>query len=236
MFDDVSVRVLQITHVAMFQHSVLMVDDDPRMRRAFGRTIKAAGYDFREAESLSAAVEVFRTWSEIACAVILLDLRFDNGGNGADLLPMITTLHPQPAVAVLSGYIDNEVTVRLFSLCTVLVTKPIEGNTLLELIESLGRRAHADEKAKEASRSEDCSSVEVVVQRFSNRERLSPQEGHLVMSAVDGLSKKQAAVRLGCEEGTVSSYWKRVFRKTGRNSQRDVISSILRYAVGDQKV
>lgn len=62
---------------------------------------------------------------------------------------------------------------------------------------------------------------------FVRKYRLSPQETQLIRCAYDRLTTEQAAKVLGCRRATVSTYWNRIFRKTGVCSQRDVMVLLL---------
>lgn len=58
---------------------------------------------------------------------------------------------------------------------------------------------------------------------------LSRREREVVLVALDGLSLKQVADRLGCRIGTVSTYWQRVFAKTCTRSQVELYGVLLRW-------
>ncbi|MBX2812245.1 MAG: LuxR C-terminal-related transcriptional regulator [Myxococcales bacterium] len=62
---------------------------------------------------------------------------------------------------------------------------------------------------------------------FVRKYRLSPQETHLIRCAYDRLTTEQAAKALGCRRATISTYWNRIFRKTGVCSQRDAMVLLL---------
>jgi len=49
-------------------------------------------------------------------------------------------------------------------------------------------------------------------------------------AAVSELSNKDAATKLGVAEGTVRTYWSRIFDKTGSRSERDVLARLFRFA------
>ena len=68
------------------------------------------------------------------------------------------------------------------------------------------------------------------VNRFATRYRLSPKEASLVRHALEGLNNDEAADALGCSRPTVSTYWNRIFRKTGVSGQRDLVILVMRGA------
>ncbi|MCC6747311.1 MAG: response regulator transcription factor [Deltaproteobacteria bacterium] len=63
-----------------------------------------------------------------------------------------------------------------------------------------------------------------LLQSFDLRRR----EREVVLVALDGLSVKQVADRLGCRIGTVSTYWQRIFAKTCTRSQVELYGVLLR--------
>jgi DNA-binding CsgD family transcriptional regulator len=69
---------------------------------------------------------------------------------------------------------------------------------------------------------------EQAVRGFAVANRLSRREAQLLELAVAGLNNKEAAAALGCQRPTVSTYWNRIFSKTGVRTQRDIMASIIR--------
>ena len=64
---------------------------------------------------------------------------------------------------------------------------------------------------------------------FVSAHRLSEQERAVLAHAIDGCSMKQAAARLGISNKTVESYWTRIYNKTNRRSQLEVIAKVVRW-------
>jgi len=70
------------------------------------------------------------------------------------------------------------------------------------------------------------------VGRFARAHRMSPRETSLVRFALAGMNNDEAAVAMGCSRATVSSFWNRIFRKTGAAGQRDVFILLLKLQRG----
>jgi len=70
--------------------------------------------------------------------------------------------------------------------------------------------------------------LSTIVFSYSQMFRLSPQERRLLACAVRGVPDKCAADELGCTRNTVGTYWKRIYAKTGKRSQKDVLAHLLR--------
>jgi DNA-binding NarL/FixJ family response regulator len=143
---------------------------------------------------------------------VFLDLLLPDG-DGATFLPLLRPLRPRPLVAVVSIALDAARVLALHGDCLLMLPKPVGEQQSLQLIRLL--RAAA--------------APSVAVQIFAQRESLSRQESALLHLAVRGLNNDEAADVLRCRRATVSTYWNRIFAKTGFRCQRDVIAGLLRF-------
>jgi len=73
--------------------------------------------------------------------------------------------------------------------------------------------------------------LEELVTAYARGHALSPQERRLLLATINGRTEKDAAFLLGCRRSTTSTYWQRIFHKTGRRSQVEVVSAVLRWSV-----
>jgi two-component system, NtrC family, nitrogen regulation response regulator NtrX len=78
---------------------VLIVDDEPNIRRMLGSLLRSEGYRVREAESGEAAVAELRAAEP---DVVLMDL-YMPGGNGLDTLPRLREVSAELPVVMMSG-------------------------------------------------------------------------------------------------------------------------------------
>jgi DNA-binding NarL/FixJ family response regulator len=69
-----------------------------------------------------------------------------------------------------------------------------------------------------------------ILRAYVDRYALSARETAVLVLTVEGLSDKEIADRLGCSRSSVSTYWCRIFSKTGSRPQRAVLSHIARTA------
>jgi DNA-binding CsgD family transcriptional regulator len=76
--------------------------------------------------------------------------------------------------------------------------------------------------------------VSGLVRQFAQLYRLSGRETNVLVLAAAGLHRKESAFRLGCSPGTVDTYWRRIFRKTGQTCQPELFAALLAFAVGDR--
>jgi DNA-binding CsgD family transcriptional regulator len=79
------------------------------------------------------------------------------------------------------------------------------------------------------------SSVGAFVHRFAVHHGLSARETTVLALAAAGLHRKESASRLGCSLGTVDTYWRRIFRKTGRTSQSELFVALLAFAIAGER-
>jgi DNA-binding CsgD family transcriptional regulator len=72
-----------------------------------------------------------------------------------------------------------------------------------------------------------------ILRAYVERYGLSARETAVLVLTVEGLSDKEIADRLGCSRSSISTYWCRIFSKTGSRPQRAVLSHIARTAAED---
>jgi DNA-binding NarL/FixJ family response regulator len=195
---------------------VLAVEDTDVIAEQWGRHVAKQGMEFLRAATLADARERIASWPEKPCDYVLLDLKLPDG-DGADLLPVLNSLNPRPAVAVITGFLDSNRSVDLYGQCTLVVPKPADPRILRSIIEIL-----------EASRQSRPR-----VDDFAKKYRLSEREREVLFAALRGLNNQETAEELKCDRGTVSTYWNRIFAKTGWRSQRDVIAHLFQHSFGD---
>jgi DNA-binding NarL/FixJ family response regulator len=107
-------------------------------------------------------------------------------------------------VIVVTSVFSARAVLDLASEADLVLPSPLEPDTLLRAIELVTERK--DE-----------------VTAFAREHKLSPRETALLRLALSGLNNDEAAQVLGCSRATVSSFWNRIFRKTGVSGQRDVV-------------
>jgi CheY-like chemotaxis protein len=112
--------------------SILVVDDDPPLRRALVRDLRANGYD---AVAASGYDEALTRASERKYDVLLTDLRMGSK-NGLDLILALTGASPQIRPIMMSAYATAHDSQRALSLGAVRVLcKPFESEQLIQAVE-----------------------------------------------------------------------------------------------------
>jgi DNA-binding NarL/FixJ family response regulator len=142
-------------------------------------------------------------------AYVILGLQL-SGGDVADIIDLLSVQKPRPLVAITSSPLTAQQVFELRNHCIVALQ-----TSELEQIARLFRETRTPIRA---------------VERFAQHHRLSPKETSLFQMAVNGANNDEAAEALGCARPTVSTYWSRIFKKTGFQCQRDVVAALVRHS------
>lgn len=73
------------------------------------------------------------------------------------------------------------------------------------------------------------------IARFGLPFGLTATELRVVMTAVQGSSRSEAAESIGCSEATLSWHWQNIFRRTRLRSQRELLAAIIRDIANAQR-
>jgi DNA-binding NarL/FixJ family response regulator len=95
-----------------------------------------------------------------------------------------------------------------------------------------GERRPAQLTDARASNATSC--VATLVTSYAASYALSSRETMVLSLGAEGLHRKAVAARLGCSAGTVDTYWVRILRKTGLESQAAVHAALLRLALSQE--
>ncbi len=114
---------------------VMVVDDDPIVRRGIARALARVGYDVLQCEDGLVAVEAFEAGEKVD--IVVLDLTMPRL-DGVATLDRIRAIHPALPVVVASGFAPPEITRRLSSdPYGAFVAKPFQPAVLLAALDSL---------------------------------------------------------------------------------------------------
>src|SRR4051812_28018154 len=93
----------------MAARKILLVDDDPKLRRMLNSCFSTANFLVEEAESCNAALDSFRA---IRPDLAIIDFRLPDG-NALELLPQLKAIEPSVPFIVLTGFGSMELGVAL---------------------------------------------------------------------------------------------------------------------------
>jgi FixJ family two-component response regulator len=191
------------------QPVVIVVDDDPAIRKAIDRLLRSVGL---RVELFESAQEFRQSNRPDAASCIVLDVRLP-GQSGLNLQRDLAAADIRVPVIFISAHGDIPMSVRAMKAGAVeFLTKPFHDQDLLDAIEV------ALEKDR-ARRAEDKLTAEL-------RERLdtlTARERQVMQLVVAGRLNKQIAAELGISEMTAMIHRGQVFRKMQAASLPDLV-------------
>lgn len=124
---------------------ILIVDDDPTITQFFTRLATLRGYaDIDEANTAEEALsQVLRRTYDL----ITVDIRMP-GVSGLEIIGMLRNMNPHAVIALVSGFIPDEITEEVAGCVDVLVPKPVSVQTFDELLDAAGLIAQTMERIR----------------------------------------------------------------------------------------
>jgi FixJ family two-component response regulator len=188
---------------------VLVVDDDPSVRKGLTRLLAAAGY---AVEAFAAAREFLARPPHPGPCCLVLDVRMP-GLTGIQLQELLAATGRRMSIVFVTGHVDVPTSVKAMKAGAVdLLTKPVDARDLLAAIQRAVTRDDHD-RAAEARRAE--------VQRRVGK--LTPRETEVFARVVTGLLNKQVGAALGIGEKTVKVHRARVMEKMQAGSLAELV-------------
>jgi FixJ family two-component response regulator len=189
--------------------TVFVVDDDPSVRRALGRLLKAWGF---RVQTFASAEELLRHPLPDGPACVVLDVSMP-GINGLDLQRTLAEQEPGLPIVFITGHGDIPMSVQAMKAGAVdFLPKPFANQDLLAAVrQALARGAQSRQEAAETA---------ALRQRAA---ALSAREREVMALVVSGLLNKQAGHRLGVTEGTVKAHRGKVMDKMGAGSLAELV-------------
>ena len=183
---------------------VILIDDDPSVRRAMSNLMASAGLDFH-ACAVPADLDGFAWPGRPTCMV--LDVRMP-GHNGLDFQERFRAAHPEVPVIFVTGHGDVPMSVRAMKAGAIeFLTKPFREQDLLDAI-------HAGLAQSREVNARNLGLDDLLVRHAS----LTVREHEVMGMIIDGLLTKQIAGRLGLSEITVKVCRAALMKKMGTNS------------------
>ena len=180
---------------------VYVLDDDPRVRRALGRLLRAAGH---QVELFGSADELLQAVADDRPGCLVSDLRLPEV-NGLDLFGMLRMAGHRLPIVFISGYGDIPTSVKAMKFGAVdFLTKPVDEAELLSAVDRALRR---DTRTRHL-----VAEIQGATERFA---LLTPREREVFALVVKGNLNKQIAGRLGTTEQTIKVHRGRVMQKMG---------------------
>jgi FixJ family two-component response regulator len=198
--------------------TVLVVDDDPSVRKALARLLQCAGLRVR---TFTSAREFLDQGPPAGLGCLLLDVRMP-GLSGLDLQDELAKRNIQIPIIFMTGQGDIPMTVRAMKGgATDFLTKPLRDRDLLVLVHEAIKK-HQLLLADQAEKT-------VIQGRIKT---LSPREHEVLLLVVKGLMNKEIADALGAALKTVKVHRGRVMHKMQVQSVAELVLAVERVGIG----
>ena len=115
---------------------VMIVDDEPTIREFFTQMARNRGCD--TAHSVDSAEAALSTVLRQSYDLITLDILMP-GLSGLEIIAVLRNMNPHAVIAVISGFIPEQIPEEVESCIDVLLPKPISVETFSELIDIASR-------------------------------------------------------------------------------------------------
>ncbi|MBV9492480.1 MAG: response regulator transcription factor [Verrucomicrobia bacterium] len=189
---------------------VHVVDDDPSLRTAVTRLLRATGYDARPYASVA---DFLLAQSGDLHGCVLLDVRMPGGPSGLELQEALAKRGDTVPIVFLTGHGDIPTSVRAMKAGAVdFLTKPVERRSLLAAVRTALAREAQMQTTRERWR-----------QARRGLGRLTPREREIFAGVIKGQLNKQIAADLGTAERTVKAHRARVMEKMGVRSVAELV-------------
>lgn len=198
---------------------VLVVDDDPSVRRALVNLFESVGL---RVAAFGSAPEILQSKPPEVPSCLVLDIRLP-GLSGLDLQADLAKANIHTPIIFITGHGDIPMTVRAMKSGAVdFLTKPVRDQDMLDAVQAAIQR---DRKRREIEKT-----VSNVRSRF---ESLTPRERDVLALVASGKMNKNVAAELGLAEITVKIYRGQIMRKMGAKSLAELVK--MNEALGTQR-
>jgi len=202
---------------------ILVVDDEPQIRRMMRATLTGSGHQVDEARTGEEALEKFRAFLP---DLVLLDLNMPGMG-GLEAMRRIAALHPGTKILVLSGYLQED---RLLDVLAAGASGFVNKGSPAENLTRAIRTVAQNEVFL------DPSAAKVLVEHEKQPrakgkgvlKRLSMREREVLRLTAEGHSSSEIGALLDLSSKTVDTYRARLMSKLGLTHRSELVRFALR--------
>jgi DNA-binding response OmpR family regulator len=133
-------------------HSILIIDDEPNLRRSLGLILQRAGYGIT---SVADAAEALNVLQSSKYDIAFLDIRLPDQ-NGIQLLPQIKQLNPDMPVIILTAHATLDTAIDAVRLgAKDYLLKPVDPDDILKRVENILREAKPNRRQEITTQIQD---------------------------------------------------------------------------------
>ncbi len=133
-------------------HSILIIDDEPNLRRSLGLILQRAGYAVTTASNAAEALHVLKAG---AYDLTFLDIKLPDQ-NGIQLLPQIKILYPEMPILILTAHATLDTAIGAVRLgARDYLLKPIDPENILTRVDNLLKEAKPKRRREITSQLQD---------------------------------------------------------------------------------
>lgn len=115
-------------------HSILIIDDEPNLRRSLGLILQRAGYNVTTAANAAEAIHLLQSG---AYDLTFLDIKLPDQ-NGIQLLPQLRQLYPEMPILILTAHATLETAIGAVRLgARDYLLKPIDPENIISRVQAL---------------------------------------------------------------------------------------------------
>jgi two-component system, LuxR family, response regulator FixJ len=189
--------------------AVILVDDDPAVRRSLSMALGLAGY---EVKAYASGAELLRELDPDQAGCIVVDLQMPDGMDGLELQKALNVSRCMLPVIFMSAFGDIPTTVRALKAGALdFLEKPFSVETLMARIDE----AFATDRRQRERR----AWRQAILQRV---QQLTRREREVMQLVTEGSSNKDIARQLEISPRTVEKYRARVMEKMKADSVADL--------------
>lgn len=198
--------------------TVLLVDDDPAVRKALSRVLREEGWNVEVFES----AEAFLVRADhVADGCLVLDVTMP-GLDGLELQQRLIQTGKAMPIVFVTGYGDIPMTVRALKAgASDFLTKPVEAQALLRAVRT------AIEQGASVRRSRAATAK--LRQRYDG---LTPREREVLTLLVTGALNKQVAATLGVVEQTIKFHRAQIMERMEAKTVAELMHIAARLEIG----